>query len=63
MPKGKGTQHFFQLTKKLNVGAFTMQLLLQGGNRMKTIKENTNPEICHFGKYILWYFSWISTKY
>lgn len=50
MPKGKGTQHFFLLTNKLNVGAFTMEHYSRDETGMKTIKENTNREICHFGK-------------
>lgn len=62
MPKGKGTLHFLQLSNKQ--GAFTMQQYFREETGMKIIKENiNNRETMQLAKYILWYFSWISTKY
>lgn len=49
LPKGKGTQHFFQLTDK-RVGAFTTQQYSREETGMHTVKENINREICRFGK-------------
>lgn len=50
MPKGKGTQHFLQLTNKLNLGAFTIQQYSREETGIKTSKKYINTEICHFGK-------------
>lgn len=49
LPKGKGTQHFFQLIDK-RVGAFTMQQYSREETGIHTAKENINREICRFGK-------------
>lgn len=62
MPKGKSMLHFLQLTGKQS--AFTVQQYYGEETGMKIIKENTNNrETMQLAKHILWYFSWISTKY